>query len=94
MPKNLKTKLNQKKEVKMPKVLKGEVVSTKMEKTAVVAVERKTKHPVYKKTLKVTKKYKAHVEDVKVKEGDIVKIKEIRPMSKDKHFKMIEVLEK
>lgn len=94
MLKNLKIELNQKKEVKMPKVLKGEVVSVKMEKTVVVAVERKTKHPVYKKTLRVSKKYKAHNEELKVKEGDVVKIQEIRPMSRDKHFKVTEILKK
>lgn len=78
----------------MAKILAGKVVSTKMEKTAVVAVERKTKHPVYKKTIKAVKKYKAHSAGLKIEEGDMVKIQETKPISKDKHFKVVEVLEK
>lgn len=94
MRKNLSKELGKKKEGKMAKTLTGKVVSTKMEKTAVVAVERKTKHPVYKKTIKITKKYKAHNSELKIKEGDMVKIQETKPISKDKHFKVVAVLEK
>ena len=67
----------------MPKrILEGTVVSTKMDKTIVVEVERKFMHPLYKKFLRTTKKYHAHNEDANIKVGDIVKICETKPISK------------
>lgn len=76
----------------MAKVLTGKVISTKMQNTAVVEVERAYQHPMYKKTIRRHKKYKAHVDDaIKVQDGDIVEISEIRPMSKEKKFKITTV---
>lgn len=73
----------------MTKKLKGIVVSDKMDKTAVVLVNRYVKHPKYKKYVKISKKYKAHDEEKKYKVGDVVIIEECRPISKDKHFKVL-----
>lgn len=70
----------------------GKVVSTKMDKTAVVAVETKKPHPLYKKRVKKTKKYHAH-DELGVKEGELVKITETRPISKTKRWKVVEVVE-
>lgn len=76
----------------MGKQLTGKVVSTKMKDTVVVEVLRAFQHPLYKKTLRRHKKYKAHVEsNMKVKEGDTVDITECRPLSKDKRFKVTKV---
>ncbi len=69
---------------------KGIVVSDKMDKTAVVAVERLKVHSKYKKRFKVTKKYKAHNPENKFKIGDKVVIVESRPLSKDKRWKIVE----
>ena len=71
-------------------ILKGVVVSDKMDKTIVVSVSRFVKHPLYGKFYKVSKKYKAHDEENKFKVGDKVEIVETKPISKDKHFKVIE----
>lgn len=70
-------------------LLKGVVVSDKMDKTVVVAVSRFIKHPLYGKFYKVSKKYKAHDEENKYKTGDKVEIVETKPISKDKHFKVV-----
>lgn len=78
----------------MPKIFKGKVVSTKMQKTVVIEVERVFRHPLYKKVVRRQKKYKAHNEKFNLKDGDLVKIKETRPISKDKHFAVIEKLGK
>jgi len=78
----------------MAKIFIGKVVSIKMQKTAVVRVERKFRHPFYRKIIVRHKKYKAHNENLDLKEGDIVKIKETRPISKDKHFRVIEKVAK
>lgn len=72
------------------KKLKGIVVSDKMDKTVVVFVTRYKKHPKYKKYIKRSKKYKVHDEKNEYKKGDKVIIQECRPISKDKHFKVIE----
>jgi len=72
----------------------GKVVSDKMDKTIVVSVETTMKHPVYKKTIRVTKKYKAHDENNEAKVGDIVLIMETRPLSKDKCWRLVKVVEK
>jgi small subunit ribosomal protein S17 len=71
------------------KTLKGTVVSDKMDKTVVVAVTRFVKHPKYQKFLKITKKYKAHDEENVFKSGDKVEMVETRPISKDKHFSVV-----
>lgn len=70
-------------------VLKGVVVGDKMQKTIVVSVSRFIKHPLYGKFYKVSKRYKAHDEENKYKVGDNVEIVETKPISKDKHFKVI-----
>lgn len=71
------------------KQLKGVVISDKMAKTAVVRVDRYKKHPLYGKYMKLSKRYKAHDEKKEYKTGDKVIIKECRPLSKDKHFKVV-----
>ncbi len=71
------------------KVLKGVIVSNKMDKTVVVEVNRYVEHKKYGKRFKITKKYKAHDENNEKKIGDIVEIEETRPISKDKKFKVI-----
>ena len=74
----------------MPKrVLQGVVVSDKAEKTVTVVVERQVAHPVYKKRVKVTKKYSAHDEKNTCKEGDVVKIIECKPHSKTKKWEVV-----
>jgi len=75
------------------KVEIGKVVSDKMDKTIVVAVETYKKHDLYHKRIKYTKKYKAHDENNTAKIGDVVKIMETRPLSKDKRFRLVEVVE-
>ena len=75
----------------MPRrVLQGVVVSDKNEKTVVVQVERRLTHPVLKKTVRLTKKYHAHDETGRYKEGDIVRIEECPPISKKKRWKVLE----
>jgi len=78
----------------MRKTLMGVVVSDKMDKTVVVAVEDSTRHPVYNKIIKRTKKYKAHDEENACKNGDKVKIMETRPLSKEKRWRVVQVIEK
>ena len=98
-----KTTIKKEKVVKAPKVavvaenssvkhttLSGVVVSTKMQKTIVVKVTNFVKHPKYQKYQTLTKKYKAHDENGVAKMGDKVQIVETRPISKDKHFKLVE----
>ena len=75
------------------KTLIGVVTSDKMQKTVVVQVERVTRHPLYGKVIKVHKKYKAHDEDSAAKLGDTVRIRECRPLSKDKTFYVEEILQ-
>lgn len=75
------------------KVQIGKVVSDKMDKTIVVAVETYKEHNLYHKRIKYTKKYKAHDENNQAKIGDTVKIMETRPLSKDKRFRLLEVVE-
>jgi small subunit ribosomal protein S17 len=76
------------------KMLVGTVVSDKMDKTVVVSVERVTRHPLYGKTIKTHKKYKAHNENNEAKMGDKVRICECRPISKDKSFFVQAILER
>jgi small subunit ribosomal protein S17 len=70
----------------------GRVVSNKMQKTIVVAVEALKKHRIYKKTYKVTRKFKAHDETNAANIGDLVRIEETRPLSKEKRWKLVEIL--
>jgi len=72
------------------KIYTGKVISNKMDKTVVVAVTRLFQHPVYKKTVKRVTKFKAHDEHNKCKIGDIVKIIEVRPLSKEKRWAVID----
>ena len=76
------------------KTMIGTVVSDKMDKTVVVAVETSVAHPIYNKTVKRTYKLKAHDEENICGAGDKVKVMETRPLSKDKRWRVVEVLEK
>ena len=72
----------------------GKVVSDKMDKTIVFAVEDHVKHPLYNKIVKRTYKLKAHDENNECKVGDTVKVMETRPLSKDKRWRLVEIMEK
>jgi small subunit ribosomal protein S17 len=72
----------------------GIVVSDKMEKTVVVSIERRVQHPVYGKMVRRTKRLKAHDENNDAKTGDTVRIMETRPMSKDKRWRVVEIIER
>ena len=72
----------------------GVVVSDKMQKTVVVSVERRVPHPVYGKMVTRSKKYKAHDEENSSKVGDRVRIMETRPLSKDKRWRVVEIVER
>jgi len=74
------------------RVIQGTVVSDKMDKTVVVSVERRKKHRLYHKVVNFTIRFKAHDEKNECKLGDIVKIEECRPISKDKRWRVIDVL--
>jgi small subunit ribosomal protein S17 len=76
------------------RVLTGRVVSNKMQKTIVVAIERRRLHPLYKKYLTRTKKIKAHDETNQAGIGDLVRVIESRPISKEKCWRLAEILEK
>ena len=76
------------------KVMVGKVVSDKMDKTVVVAVETSVRHKMYNKIVKRTYKLKAHDEANECKIGDTVKVMETRPLSKDKRWRVVEVMEK
>ena len=78
----------------MRKTQIGKVVSDKMEKTIVVAIEDSVKHPLYNKIVKRTVKFKAHDENNEAGIGDRVKIMETRPLSKDKRWRLVEIIEK
>ena len=75
------------------KVLTGRVVSDKMDKTVVVKVERRTHHRLYGKTITVAKRYKAHDEESRCRVGDMVRIVESRPLSRDKRWVVETILE-
>ncbi len=72
----------------------GKVVSDKMDKTIVVAIEDNVKHPLYKKIIKNTVKFKAHDENNECRVGDRVLVMETRPLSKDKRWRVVEIVEK
>lgn len=76
------------------KVRVGIVVSDKMDKTVVFEVERKTQHPKYKRVIKRTTRFKAHDENNECKIGDKIKVMETRPLSKDKRWRVVEILER
>lgn len=76
------------------KVMRGYVVSDKMDKTVVVEVEDRRKHALYGKVMTRTKKVKAHDENNEVRVGDLVSIMETRPLSATKHFRVVEIIEK
>ena len=76
------------------KVRQGTVVSDKMQKTVVVAIDRRVAHPVYGKMVTRTKRVKAHDEENSAKTGDTVRIMETRPLSKDKRWRVVEIVER
>lgn len=78
---------------KVVRSLTGKVVSTKMQKTVTVLVERRVKHPVIGKVIRLSKKYHAHDADNSCNEGDVVTIEECRPLSKTKAWKVVRVVE-
>ncbi|MBO8441361.1 MAG: 30S ribosomal protein S17 [Firmicutes bacterium] len=76
------------------KVYQGHVVSDKMDKTIIVAVDTYKNHPVYGKRVKYTKKFVAQDDNNEAKKGDTVRIMETRPLSKTKHFRLVKIVEK
>ena len=76
------------------KIVRGEVASDKMDKTITVLVTSKKKYPIYKKYMTYTKKYKAHDEKNEAHIGDTVDIIETRPLSKDKYFRLLTIVER
>lgn len=72
----------------------GRVTSDKMQKTIVVAVEELKRHPIYKRTYKYTTKFKAHDEHNDARIGDTVRIEETRPLSKEKHWRLVEIVKR
>ena len=76
----------------MAKVFIGKVIATKMQDTAVVEISRLLPHPLYRKLLKRSKNFKVALNNKKVEVGNTVKIQETKPISKDKHFKLVEVI--
>jgi small subunit ribosomal protein S17 len=81
-------------EFKAIRTITGKVVSNKMNKTVAVSVERKVKHPMYGKYVRKTAKYLAHDEENACNEGDIVTIAECRPLSKNKSWRLVEIVER
>ena len=79
---------------KLRKTRTGYVVSDKMDKTVVVTVETLVRHPLYQRTFRRTKKFKAHDGENSCRIGDKVKIMETRPLSKDKRWRVVEILER
>ena len=86
--------MNEEKRTSSRKTRVGKVVSDKMDKTIVVAIEDSVQHPLYKKTMKRTYKLKAHDENNACGIGDTVKVMETRPLSKDKRWRVVEIIEK
>jgi len=76
------------------KVRVGTVVSDKMQKTIVVRIDRRVPHPIYGKMVTRTSKFKAHDEENSAKTGDTVRIEETRPLSKDKRWRLVEIVER
>jgi small subunit ribosomal protein S17 len=78
----------------LEKLQTGVVVSTKMDKTVVVRIDRSKRHRLYQKTLRVTRRYKAHDEKNECNLGDVVKIAETRPLSREKRWRVVEIVQK
>ena len=78
----------------MRKTMVGKIVSDKMDKTVVVAIQDSVKHPLYNKIVKRTYKLKAHDENNECRVGDRVRVMETRPLSKDKRWRIVEIIEK
>jgi small subunit ribosomal protein S17 len=76
------------------RVKQGRVVSNKMDKTIVVVSETRVPHPVYQKIVRISKRFKAHDEQNSAGIGDVVRIAECRPLSKDKRWRLVEIVEK
>ena len=76
------------------KVLRGVVISNKMEKTGVVEITRKVPHPLYKKVVTKTSRFKFHDENNECSIGDTIEVMETRPLSKDKYFRLVRIVEK
>ena len=76
------------------RVLRGKVVSDKMDKTIVVEIATRKSHPLYGKRVKFSRRFKAHDENNEAKIGDTVEIMETRPLSRDKHFRLTKIVEK
>lgn len=88
------TMMTEQQNTKVVRALTGTVVSDKMNKTVTVLVERKVKHPIYGKIIRLSKKYHAHDENNDFHSGDVVVIEECRPISKNKTWKVARLLEK
>jgi small subunit ribosomal protein S17 len=86
--------MSEEKRVSSRKTRVGKVVSDKMDKTIVVAIEDRVQHPLYKKIIKRTYKLKAHDEENACSVGDKVKVMETRPLSRDKRWRLVEIIEK
>ncbi len=86
--------MNEQQTAKIVRALTGKVVSDKMNKTVTVLVERKVKHPLYGKVIRLSKKYHAHDENNDFHPGDVVVIEECRPLSKSKTWKVTRLVEK
>lgn len=86
--------MNEQQTQKIARALTGTVVSDKMDKTVTVLVERKVKHPLYGKIIRLSKKYHAHDENNEFHAGDIVTIEECRPLSRTKTWKVMRLVEK
>lgn len=81
-------------EQKVERTLTGRVISNKMDKTATVMIERRVRHPLYGKYIRRSTKYHVHDENNECQEGDIVTIRECRPLSKTKTFRLVSVVER
>ncbi len=86
--------MEQAKQATNKKSVSGRVVSTKMTKTIVLEIQVRTLHPLYKKYLTRTKRLKAHDEKSEAGVGDLVRVVESRPLSRDKHWRLVEILER
>lgn len=78
----------------MRRTMVGTVVSDKMDKTVVIAVQRRKRHPLYGKTIAMTRKFKAHDEENSCHVGDTVRVVETRPLSREKRWRVVEVIER
>lgn len=78
----------------MRKVREGLVVSDKMDKTITVAIEARIQHPLYRKFIRKTEKFKAHDEENQAHSGDVVEIMETRPLSKDKRWRLVKIVKR